>query len=64
MIETLLSPTLLRCAHCQAVLTECPEFEYEDWIVRCLECGAKNVIDSRIVNADSKIAFAVVGWRA
>lgn len=64
MIEILPCSPLLYCAHCQAALTECPEMEYEDWIVRCFECGAKNMIDSRIVNAGSKIALAVVGWRA
>jgi hypothetical protein len=62
MIETLLSPPLLRCAFCQADLSECPEFEFEDWIVRCFECGAKNVIDVVIVNP-SVADVEVVGWR-
>lgn len=57
MIETPLFPPLLRCAHCQADLSECPEKEFGDWIVRCLECGAKNIIE--IVIAD----VAVLGWR-
>lgn len=62
MIETLPSPPLLRCAYCQAVLSECPEKEIEDWIVRCLECGAKNVIEIAIFN--SPVAdVEVVGWR-
>ena len=33
MIETLPFSPLLRCAHCQADLSECPELEFEDWII-------------------------------
>jgi DNA-directed RNA polymerase subunit RPC12/RpoP len=62
MIETLPFSPLLRCAHCQAALSECPEFEFEDWIVRCLECGSKNVIDVVIVN-QPVADIEVVGWR-
>lgn len=62
MIKTIPFSPLLRCAHCQADLSECPELEFEDWIVRCLECGAKNLIDVVIVN--QPIAdVAVLGWR-
>ena len=63
MIETLLSPPLLRCAHCQADLSECPEKEFEDWIVRCLECGAKNVIDAERGNQQMSLTIEIVGWR-
>lgn len=62
MIKTLPCSPLLRCAHCQADLSECPEFEFEDWIVRCLDCGAKNVIEIAVFN--SPLAdVEVVGWR-
>jgi len=62
MIEILPFSPLLRCAHCQANLSECPELEFEDWIVRCLECGVKNLIDVVIVN-QSVDDLEVVGWR-
>jgi len=61
MIETLPFSPLLRCAHCQADLSECPELEFEDWIVRCLECGAKNLTDLVVSQPIAKLA--VVGWR-
>ena len=63
MIETLPCSPLLRCAHCQADLSECPEIEFEDWIVRCLECGAKNVIDVGATYQQSNLAVEIVGWR-
>jgi len=62
MIEILPFSPLLRCAHCQANLSECPELEFEDWIVRCLEGGVKNLIDVVIVN-QSVDDLEVVGWR-
>lgn len=61
MLETLLFPPLLHCAHCQADLYECPDKEFGDWIVRCLDCGAKNVIE--IVRVSNPIAdLEVIGW--
>lgn len=62
MIETLPFPPLLCCAHCRAVLSEYPEKEFEDWIVRCLECGARNVIETAIFNSPLT-DVEVVGWR-
>jgi len=62
MIKTLLSPPLLRCAHCRGKLSECPEKEFGDWIVRCLECGAKNLIDVVFVH-QLAADIEVVGWR-
>jgi len=62
MIETLPSSPLLCCAHCQAALSECPEKEFEDWIVRCFECGASNVIEFAIFNSPVT-DVEVVGWR-
>lgn len=62
MIKTLPSSPLLRCAHCQADLSECPEFEFEDWIARCFECGARNVIEIAIFNYPVT-DVEVVGWR-
>jgi len=43
-------------------LSECPEKEFGDWIVRCLERGAKNLIDVVIVNQPFA-GVEVVGWR-
>lgn len=62
MLETRLSTPLLRCAHCQADLSECPEREFEDWIMRCLACGAKNVIEVVAFNS-LMTTVEVVGWR-
>ena len=62
MIKTLPYPVLFRCAYCQADLSECPEFEFEDWVIRCFECGAKNLIDVVIVN-QPVADVEVVGWR-
>jgi len=62
MIETVLFPPLLRCAYCQAVLTECPEFEYEDWIVRCFGCGVKNLLTICVLGT-FRYTLSVLGWR-
>lgn len=62
MLETRLSAPLLRCAHCQSDLSECPEREFEDWIVRCLACSAKNVIEVGAFNSRVTIV-EVVGYR-
>lgn len=62
MIDMLPFSPLLRCAHCQADLSECPEPEFEDWIVRCFECGAKNLIDVVIVT-QPVANVEVIGWR-
>jgi hypothetical protein len=61
MIKTLFSPPLLHCAHCQVELSECPEKEFGDWIVRCFECGAKNLIDVIVNRPVADVE--VVGWR-
>jgi hypothetical protein len=42
-------------------LSECPEKEFGDWIVRCFECGAKNLIDVIVNRPVADVE--VVGWR-
>lgn len=42
------------CKRCQAGLTAEPEYEDTDWFLRCLGCGAKNLI---------ALSFQIVGWR-
>lgn len=46
--------TLYRCKRCRAVLTSEPEYEDYDWFLRCLVCGAKNLL---------VLSFQIVGWR-
>jgi hypothetical protein len=42
------------CKRCQASLTTEPEYEDHDWFLRCLACGAKNLL---------ALSFQIVGWR-
>ncbi len=42
------------CKRCQAALTSEPEYEDYDWFLRCLVCGAKNLL---------VLSFRIVGWR-
>ena len=42
------------CKCCQASLTTEPEYEDYDWFLRCLVCGAKNLLI---------LSFQIVGWR-
>jgi DNA-directed RNA polymerase subunit RPC12/RpoP len=42
------------CVHCGRQLTTVPEPDADDWVIRCLACGARNVITS---------ALKLVGWR-
>jgi hypothetical protein len=42
------------CKRCQASLTAEPEYEDYDWFLRCLGCGAKNLL---------LLSFQIVGWR-
>ena len=42
------------CKRCQASLTTEPEYEDYDWFLRCLGCGAKNLL---------ALSFKIVGWR-
>jgi hypothetical protein len=42
------------CLRCHAELVPDPELEGGDWILPCLECGAKNLIES---------AWEIVAWR-
>ena len=42
------------CIRCQASLTTEPEYEDYDWFLRCLDCGAKNLLT---------LSFQIIGWR-
>jgi len=42
------------CIRCQAALTSEPKYEDYDWFLRCLVCGAKNLL---------VLSFRIVGWR-
>jgi hypothetical protein len=42
------------CKCCQASLTTEPEYADYDWFLRCLVCGAKNLL---------VLSFQIVGWR-
>jgi hypothetical protein len=47
-------PTILYCRHCLSPLVTSPEWESGDWFMRCLVCGARNVL---------AITIAIIGWR-
>jgi DNA-directed RNA polymerase subunit RPC12/RpoP len=34
----------MKCLRCRAELIPMPEPEDGDWIIRCLECGVKNLV--------------------
>ena len=42
------------CKRCQALLTTEPEYADYDWFLRCLACGAKNLLT---------LSFQIIGWR-
>jgi len=42
------------CTHCGRALTTPPEQDTGDWIIRCLACGARNIVVP---------ILKVVGWR-
>jgi DNA-directed RNA polymerase subunit RPC12/RpoP len=42
------------CAHCSQQLTSSPERDAGDWFIRCLSCGAHNIIIP---------VFKLIGWR-
>ena len=42
------------CKRCQTLLASEPEYEDYDWFLRCLTCGAKNLL---------ALSFRIVGWR-
>lgn len=54
VVSTPESPTQYLCKRCQAALTAGPEFEDYDWFLRCLVCGAKNLLT---------LGFQIIGWR-
>ena len=42
------------CRHCECPVTTDPECEDGNWFLRCLVCGAKNVIVVRL---------QIIGWK-
>ena len=42
------------CKRCHAALASKPEYEDYDWFLRCLDCGAKNLLT---------LSFQIIGWR-
>lgn len=50
------------CKNCQRPLTAPAEREAGQWIVRCFECGAKNII--AVVTRRRRLpALSIAGWR-
>ena len=47
-------PTILYCLNCLSQLGAKPEWESGDWFIRCLVCGARNLL---------AITIEIVGWR-
>ena len=42
------------CKHCGAELIDGPELDSGEWVLCCLDCGAKNLVEA---------AVEIVGWR-
>ena len=42
------------CKRCHASLITEPEYADYDWFLRCLACGAKNLL---------VLSFQIIGWR-
>jgi hypothetical protein len=51
---TLEAPSQYRCQCCDAVLQTAPEYEYSEWLLRCVSCGAKNLF---------VLTLSFIGWR-
>jgi len=47
-------PTILNCRHGMSQLVADPEWDEGDWFIRCLVCGARNLL---------AISIQIVGWR-
>jgi hypothetical protein len=43
----------MTCKHCDQPLMASPELEFGEWFIRCLNCGAKNIVTD---------GLQVVGW--
>lgn len=57
---------LLRCAHCRVSVfynLEAAERDRGDWVLRCSECGAENVLTLRLPAEAEVPVFEIVGWR-
>jgi RNase P subunit RPR2 len=44
----------MMCKNCDQPLMSTPEFEFGEWFVRCLSCGAKNIVTP---------GLHVIAWR-
>ena len=45
---------MYNCINCGQVLTTAPEQDAGEWIIRCLTCDARNIIEP---------VLKLVGWR-
>ncbi|MEW6058049.1 MAG: hypothetical protein AB1540_15690 [Bdellovibrionota bacterium] len=55
---------MFKCSRCHATnLASQIEKEHGDFIVRCLECGAENVIAPILNNKAPLPTLGIVGWR-
>jgi DNA-directed RNA polymerase subunit RPC12/RpoP len=52
MVHNLLE--FMRCKHCGAELIAVPEPDAGEWVICCLECGAKNLVEP---------GLQIVAWR-
>lgn len=56
----------LTCKQCGVTLTGVPEPDHHEWFIRCLVCGAKNVVATILHVIGRQIVSAsvqIVGWR-
>lgn len=42
------------CKRCRAILVNPPEYVKGDWIIRCVDCGAKKFVIA---------GLGIVGWK-
>jgi hypothetical protein len=45
----------MTCKHCGAELIVGPERDAGDWVIQCLVCGVKNLVEP---------ILQIIGWRA
>ena len=50
------------CKNCQRPLTAPPEPEAGEWILRCFECGVKNII-AVVARRRRTPVLSIAGWR-
>jgi uncharacterized Zn finger protein len=57
---------LLRCAHCGVAspyTLQTVERDRGEWLLRCLECGAENILALSLSAKIELPVFEIVGWR-